>query len=387
MVTVAIGVSDDIDVLEATSSVIEECRSQLAGRKPQAGLLFTSLIDIDHTQLLGEIKNAFPNIELIGCTTDGEIVPGHGFIEDSIALLLFASESVQFAASIATDLSLSAEESFTCAYKKCRDRLESKPVFGITLPDGLTTIGIRLDAVIQSAMGKTFPVFGGTAGDSFKLTKTYQFYDDSVYTDSAPILIFAGDLTVDSKICSGVEPIGPYLSIDSAKDNTVFIIDGQRAADIYEDFLGDYIEERQAIQFPLAVYEEGVPGFYLRDPLEIDKESGSINFIGTFPDACKAKFVAVDREDILQSAHDANNHIVAGSTTDMPELVLVFSCTSRKHTLGTKTKEEFKQLLSVQQQIPFFGFYCYGEIGPLNIGESTLFHNDTYVAVGIRSRS
>jgi hypothetical protein len=387
MIKTAIGVSDDIDVPDALASVIDACKEQLAGDIPQAGILFTSLMDASHKDMLTEINRAFPSIDLIGCTTDGEIVPTHGFLEDSIALLLFSSPDMQIGASIATDLSSNAALSLPKAIRECQNKLTGEPVFGLILPDGLTTIGIDLGTILQSALGKSFPFFGGTAGDSFRLKQTYQFYNNEVYTDAAPIFLFAGDITLESKICSGVKPIGSYYTIDEARANIVTRINGQRAADVYEELLGDYIRERQALQFPLAVYEEGLSGFYLRDPMHIDSETGEITFIGTFPERCRAKFVAIDREKILQSAEEASDYLLADTPDTAPELIMIFSCTSRKHTLGTRAREEFRRLLATDSQIPFFGFYCYGELGPNSVGKPTRFHNDTFVAIAIRSGS
>ncbi|THB73354.1 MAG: hypothetical protein D6B25_15250 [Desulfobulbaceae bacterium] len=385
MIYSAIGVSDDVDVDDALASVIKQCTKQLEGRVAQAGILFTSLMDVDHAKILTGVLESFSGIELIGCTTDGEIIPGHGYLEDAIALLLLSSETVEFAAAVATNVSGDTEAAFRSAFKSCQTKLESEPALGIILPDGLSTIAVSLDQAIQRSMGSVFPVFGGTAGDSFKLTQTYQFYQDQVYTDGAPLLLFAGGVDIEMKICSGVEPLGPFLSVDRAEKNTIFTLDGKPAAEVYKEFLGAFIEDRRSIQFPLAIYEENQEGFILRDPLTIDKKSGNVVFIGTISERTRARFVAIDRDGVVKSARDATEHIF--EHCDRPDIIFIFSCTSRKHTLGTRTKEEFALLLDRQEQIPFFGFHCYGEIGPLQTGGPTLFHNDTYVAVALKARS
>ena len=65
---------------------------------------------------------------------------------------------------------------------------------------------------------------------------------------------------------------------------------------------------------------------------------------------------------------------------------MIFSCTSRRHTLGTKTNEEFSVFRENAADTPFVGFYCYGEIGTLTLGEPTKFHNDTYIALAFYSK-
>jgi hypothetical protein len=55
-----------------------------------------------------------------------------------------------------------------------------------------------------------------------------------------------------------------------------------------------------------------------------------------------------------------------------------------RHVLGTRTNDKFS-ILHDHPTIPYFGFYCYGEIAPLEIGQPTRFHNDTYVVVSLKS--
>lgn len=388
MLTAAIGVSDSLDIDDATSTVIRECRQQLGTTEAQVGIVFTSRMNIDLKVLLRTINQSFPGIQLIGCTTDGEIGSGFGYFEDAVALLLLASDTMQFATAIAPNLSTSATDSYRQAYEQCLQQLDSPPVMGLTLPDGLSTTGVSLDQAIQSAMGNSFPVFGGTAGDAFQFAGTFQFHNSQVYQDAAPLLLFGGDVTYESMINIGVEPIGPFYSIDSVKDNIVYSIEGKKAAEVYEELLGEYTYEQQAIQFPLAIYEDEGTDFYLRDPLNVNKEDGSVTFIGNFPEKCKARFITIDRDHMFKSADDANTYLLTNSPEKpSAELVFVFSCTSRKHVLGSQTKRELAKLMQGDTKVPFFGFYCYGEIGPMAKGEPTRFHNDTYVAIGIRSAS
>ncbi len=72
MLKVAVGHSNDPDSQLAIDEVLEQCISSLAGEIPKAGLLFAA-IDFDHALILQRIHQTFPDIELIGGTTDGEI--------------------------------------------------------------------------------------------------------------------------------------------------------------------------------------------------------------------------------------------------------------------------------------------------------------------------
>jgi small ligand-binding sensory domain FIST len=92
MLFTAIATSDDIDIADALTEVITDCRRQLAGRSAQAGILFASCMDADFEEALEVILSHFPGLQLIGCTSDGEFTPATGFIEDSLSLMLLSSD-------------------------------------------------------------------------------------------------------------------------------------------------------------------------------------------------------------------------------------------------------------------------------------------------------
>jgi len=65
-----------------------------------------------------------------------------------------------------------------------------------------------------------------------------------------------------------------------------------------------------------------------------------------------------------------------------PDAALVFSCAIRKYLLGTQTGTEAelaREMLG--PDVPFAGFYCFGEIAPVASVDETRFHNETIVAV------
>ena len=165
MIESVYGVSDNLDPLAGVRSVVADCKEQLGDRQPGAGLFFTSCMEADYTKMLAEIHGAFPDIELIGCTTDGEITPARGFTEDSSALILLISENIGFASAIAENISQDAEDSVSEAYQQAKVELGTKPSMALVFPDGLSTMYVPIDAVLRSAIGDSFPIFGGSAGD------------------------------------------------------------------------------------------------------------------------------------------------------------------------------------------------------------------------------
>lgn len=385
MITAAISCSDDIDIAIALSEVIADCRRQLGNRTPQAGILFTSCMDADFEEILATILREFQGLQLIGCTSDGEITPANGFIEDSLSLLLLASDTAHFATAIATQLSDNPLQSLTTAYAEARHLLPAEPSCAFLFPDGTTIIGIDLGDAVRRAFGGAFPVFGGAAGDHYLFAKCYQFHNNKVYRDAAPMLFIAGPLRVASAFRTGPIPIGNHFPLGRHHDNIVYEIAGKKALDFYQEHFGEYRSEFS--EFPLAVYEGTDNEFFLRDPYQVNGEDGSLTFIGTLPENCTVRLTLVSRDDVLEAAHQATQSVLAEFGSDRPELVLIFPCTWIRHILGSRTNETFTPLKQPGQTLPFFGFYCYGEIAPSRIGQPSRFHNDTYVIVALSSRT
>ena len=170
--------------------------------QPNAGLLFTG-IDHNFQLILNKIYEVYPELELIGCTTDGELSSVAGFAEDSIVLTLFYSDELEFKAGAADRVSEDPLTYIKNAVETTQSSLKHEPVLCITTPSSLTIRGDSVIEGLRQALGHTFPVFGGSAGDQVRATGTYQFCNNSVYSDAAPFLLISGSLLFSSGVESG----------------------------------------------------------------------------------------------------------------------------------------------------------------------------------------
>ena len=370
--------SDRVNPLDAADEVIGSCLQQLAGAKPSAGIVLTSYVDTDYGQMLARIDEAFPGIQLIGCTTDGEISSSMGVSDDSVTLLLFSSDTVYFAATLVTEISERPEEEFRMAFSRCTDLLPSDPVCGFIFPDGLTTMGVPLDILIRESFGENFPFFGGTAGDHYALRQTFQFFGTEVHTNAAPIMLVGGDLEVAVRMVSGWTPIGKYHKVEKFENNRVLTIEGLTAREFYEKYLGSY--QRTFTDFPLAVYREEDGEFILRTALVVN-DDGAIDFIGNFFEGARVRFTTILRDDAIHAADEANRELLA-EVGQRAALILNFSCAVRKHFLSSRKAEESQRLREFSSA-PYAGFYSYGEIGPFKVGQPTWFHTNTYLVAAL----
>ena len=381
MLKTAVAHSLELDSQDAIEEVLEQCRETLGELQPQAGLLFTG-IDHDFQLILNRINEVYPEIELIGGTTDGEMSSVHGFADDSIVLTLFHSQELQFKAGVADRVSEGSLVNIKEAVETAKSSLDGEPVVCITTPSGWN---INCDVVIeglQQALGENFPIFGGTAGDQFRGMGTYQFYNNKVFTVAAPFLLIAGPLLFSSGIESGWMPIGKKGKVTQSEKNIVYKIGEQSAYDYFKYYLGEGIgvEDMPPAEYPLAVLEED-GNYYLRALQSFNKETGYLTLSTNIPEGATVQITHTTRDKIIEASKMSVNSAFTVYPGSHPSVAVIFTCCMRKHVLGTRVVEEYEILKNNFPDLLVAGFYTYGEIGPLNRDKPSRFHNETFLSL------
>lgn len=375
--------SEDIDAEGTLDELLEQCRAELGERIPQAGLLFAA-IDLEHELLVQGIDDAWPGIELIGCTTAGEISSRLGFRQDSTALILLGSDVVEFSAGVGLDVSNDIQIACAEAVKLPNEKANFTPTLCITLPESLTTSGQKIIETLGQNLGPGVPIIGGTAGDGYQLERTYQFCGRKVYSDSIPVLLFSGPLMYSIGIESGWKPMGEPGLVTRSAGTIVYEIDGRPTIDFYRRLLGE--NAVPGTDNPLAILDAQGEIAYLRATADnlVNEASGAINFLADVHEGAMVQVTVADRSAILEGCKVSVSKAFAdyphGKT---PDAALFFSCAARQLLLGTRTSEEIGIVESViGTQVPTCGFYGYGEIGPLdNNGDTSKFHNETFISL------
>jgi hypothetical protein len=384
-----IGHSNDPDSTSAIAEVLQQCLTALGGMMPQAGILFAA-VDFDHPLILAQIQTTFPGIELIGGTTNGEMSSVMGFQEDSLTLLLFCADRIEIRAGLGRKASENMAGAVDRAISSATANLASPAQLCLTFADGLTVSGVSILEALKQGLGSQVPIFGGIAADNYTLEQTYQFYQGEVVSDAIPILLFAGKLSYSYGVASGWQPIGKQSQVTKAEGNIVYEIDGQRALDFYEYYLGiDQFSGGYAIH-ALAIFEADLTNFYLRAPVKYDQETGSITFFSDIPVGAIVQNTTAVRPDILQATETSFQTALANYPGESPAVALLVSCAARRRLLGTQAKEEFEIVkANLPAGLPCCGFYSYGEISPLvdntattaDRDKETQFHNQTFVTL------
>jgi hypothetical protein len=386
MLKTVIAHSLELDSKDAIVDVLVQCHEQLGDLLPQAGLLFTG-IDHNHSLILNRINEKYPGIELIGCTTDGELSSVHGVADDSISLTLFSTEEIVFKAGIAERISKDPVTKVKRQVEAIKSGMDQEPVLCIVTPSAVHMEGQEIkfqnmDNVLEGlkqGLGVTFPIFGGVASNP-NWQEDYQFYNQNVFTDAVPFLLFSGPLLFSHGVKSGWMPIGEKTTVTHVEKNIVFSIGNQSALDFYKHYLGDF-DFMGVIEYPLAIFEEDEESFYLRAPVLFDAEKGSVSFQVSIPEGTAVQLTHATRDKTIEAVKDSVNAAVIQYPGSKPSIALCFTCMARKMVLGTRVQEEYQILKTNFPDLPVSGFYTGGEIGPLGRGKPARHHNETFLTL------
>ena len=381
MLTAVVGHSEETDPAAVAAEVLAQCRAKLGSTPVKAGLLFAA-IDFDHQVILDAISRCYPGLELIGCTTDGEVSSELGFCEDSATLILFASDTVDITAGVGRGLSRDVVGACRTAVHQAKEKTRRPPRLCLSAPEGLTAEGQSITATLQDAVGVDMPIVGALAGDQWRLKSTRQFVGTEVLHDSMPVLLFSGNFHFSCGVATGWHQVGEPGRVTRASGAVVHEIDGLPAIEFYRKYLGLGI--KPAAELPLAILNGNGEVDYLRTSWGDSDEAGAVTFLAAVPPDARVCLTMADRDAILagcsQSLAMATSNLPAGA---QPAVALVFSCAARKLLLGTRTVEELKLIRStLGDAVTICGFYGYGEISP-HVGDGTgaKSHNESFVTL------
>ena len=385
MIRTGLGQAEGVDTRSVVNRVILTCRSQINGFEPQAGIVLAGS-QYDHTLMLALINDAFPGIQLIGCTTAGNFATGAGFSDDGITLAVIYSDDIEMGAGIGLGLSKYREACVQEALQSARGRLSKPPALCLTFP---ARDNVRFKPVLDllgKELGTDCPVFGGTSAILWMDDmQPLQFFGREILTDSLPVLLMAGHVKHAFSIANSWRPLGKKSLVTEASGRTVRKIGELSAVNFYRHYLG--FHEEPAMEFLLAVYETDKNEFYLRVPVTYH-EDGSVSFSEPIPQGAFVQLTEAVPDDLTRDVLATTLSLRNKSRGWEPALGLAFSCSFRKQVLGTGVHKELDIMeQGMNRRIPVMGFYGSGEFAPLTSGGKSLSHVATLVSLVIGSES
>ena len=335
----------------------------------------------DHNAPFDELRAAFPQAQLLGCSTSGEMA-GTNVDDASISLVVARFEHTRL--QLASTEVIAPADSRAAGERLAHqlDGPELRAVF--LLSDGLNVNGTPLVSGLTSRLPPGVTITGGLAGDGSDFRRTWVISEGRPQAHRiAAVGLYGERLRVSSGCNGGWLDFGPQRRITRSEGNVLFELDGKPALDLYKEYLGSLAAglPGSALLFPLAIHRPDSGGKpVVRTILAIDEEQHSLTFAGDVPEGFEARLMRTTDEGLIDSAAAAVAQACGAmpGTTAKAALVVSVSCVGRRLVLGERTEEEVESISAgAPPGSTHVGFYSYGEIAPGLDGGASELHNQT----------
>jgi hypothetical protein len=355
------------DILQAYSSATDAREAALefyaSVAQPEMALaMFFCSSDYDLNVLAAELRRLFAGIQVVGCTTAGEIGPD-GYRERGLAGVSFSAEAFTAVSGYIDHLQQFEISGGQALGQRLLQELELKAPqanvensFALMLIDGLSMREESVARVLQGAIGDV-PLTGGSAGDGLDFGRTYVYVDGSFRSDCASLTLITTPLpftVFKTQHFVATDQRMVITEADSAR-RVVTEINGLPAAQEYARLLG--VDERELTpgrfaSSPLVVLIDG--NNYVRSIQGVNSD-GSVTFYCAIEEGLVLRVArGVDLIENLEEAFAAIR-----SKIGPPQLVIGCDCVLRRLEIVQKRLEDrVGQVFASNNTV---GFNTYGE--------------------------
>lgn len=364
--------------------------ADLAPLRPDFFFLFAS-VGHDLPELLAGIASLCPEVPLCGCTGSG-VISSAGCDEatHSLGLMALASSRLRFAPFACTGLAAAPEvlgrriarELTPELARPCRNRLL------FLFSDGLTVNADALLRGLEQGLGAPLDIVGGSAGNNFEGSTTYQFSNGQVLSDGVVGVLVSGDFTHRLGVSHGSRPVGLFRTITRAEKNLILEIDGRPAIDFLHGFIdAERVRDYGQVLNLFELGEQFVGRDYDADIINraivgVDAARGAIRLPVELAPGTKVRITRRDPQLVLEKTESMAQRLGGTMTVGGNAAYFYFNCSGRGSYLFGDPQPDVRALQrGLGRDRTMIGFFTFGEYAPL--GGRNYYHNYTGILVGM----
>tara|TARA_R110002050_G_scaffold6740_5_gene27214 strand:- start:2387 stop:3508 length:1122 start_codon:yes stop_codon:yes gene_type:complete len=352
------------------------------GLNPNLILVFSNRELLQESNIGQEIRQAFPQAILAGCSTAGEI--GQSMVKEntaSISFIEFEKTEIIYREHQINDAADSLSSGATLIESLPQENL--KHVF--VLSDGLNINGSQLVIGMRDKLGDHCKITGGLAGDGANFEETLLLNNEGELKNKSVIALgfYGNHLEIGYGSMGGWNSFGIERLVTRSTNNILYELDGKPALELYKSFLGDQAQNLPAsgLLFPLSVRSESDKPPLVRTILGISEEDQSLTFAGDVPTGSYVRLMKANIDRLIDGAEEAAQI----AKVDENSLAILISCVGRKLVLKQLVEEEVESVQGVLgTKCTLTGFYSYGEIAPFKKDATCELHNQTMTITTFR---
>lgn len=339
------------------------------GSEPFGLIVLFVTSSIDFSNIVREAETVFPDVDVLACTTAGEIGAA-GYDEGLVVAVAFPADGFATRSMLIEDIdTLEVQQTIdaiTLERVKLRDATpELDHSFAFLLVDGLSLSEDTLAATIAPAL-REFPIFGGSAGDGTAFQKTLVSLNGRIVSNSAVLTLVRSRFPTRVFSLNHLVPGDRQMVVTEADParRIVKTINAEPAAREYARLVGkdpDQLDRFTFASHPVVVRIGDT--HHVRAIQQVNDE-GELVF-----------FSAIDEGMVLTVASPENlaQHLDAElsgfGTQQKPANIIGCDCILRR--IEAEQTQMTREVSAVLRAHRVTGFSTYGEqIGPLHVNHT-----------------
>lgn len=330
-------------------------------------------------ELIDKLRSRYPNGQLVGCSTAGEIA-GAEISDDRIVATAVYFEKTQFKI-IKQDVS-EMQQSYQVGEKLGNAFVKEGLKHLLVISEGLNINGTELTNALNKVFDDKLSITGGLAGDQANFEETVIVYNNEIKSNMVVAIGFYGEnIEFGYGSMGGWDSFGVDREVTRAEANVLYELDGQPALELYKKYLGRHAEKlpASALLFPLSLRMADANTAIVRTVLAVNEDDGSMVFAGDIPQGEYVRLMKANFDKLVDGAFEAAEMSKISLKQSDADLVILISCVGRKLVLKQRVEEELEAIQEViGERVTTTGFYSYGEISPVKPFEKHCeLHNQT----------
>jgi hypothetical protein len=343
----------------------------------------------DQHSLVRTVRESTGGAPLTGCSAEGTI-NGDEADESNFSVLVTAisSEELRWHNGIASGLL--EDDSRAVGKRVAQDllpRLSTDTIGLFVFPDGRLDFGVARDNLDNFFAGleenlpseRFLPLWGGGANNSYGDLgePPHQYCDDEVISGGVSYALLSGKAQASWAISHSLIPIGGERKVTRSEGSVIHEIDGKPAVEVLKEYLpeGALADDRDWLRYAISLALCFKAPSYMKDEEYVVRgvptvrmADGSIAVQTEVQEGTSIWFSSRDKQKVATGLDRMAAQIKEQLDGEKPKLVFQFECATRgKDMLREQEKLQFLRHIrrSVDPEVPWAGYYCAGEIGPV----------------------
>jgi small ligand-binding sensory domain FIST len=358
---------------------LAHCASQIREHskdRPDLILLFlTPHFASQYEQVAGDVYRQLTPKHLLGCSAGGVIAGGmEAENQPAVGMMAGILPGVKIASFHLQADQLPDEDAPPKAWAEAvsvPDR-SLRPQF-ILLADPFSFNPEELARGIDYAFPGAVSV-GGLASGAMKPLQNALYLDRQCRRSGATGLALTGNIVMDPIVAQGCRPIGKQFKITQCEQNLLLELDGHAPLKVLEDMIEELPDEDQELarhSLFLGILNNPLKSgsskkdYLVRNLIGMDVERGILAIGAMLRPGQMVQFHLRDRQASAEDVTQALKHYAASAPQPPPAAALLFSCVGRGEHLYGVPNHDTNVFLRTVGRLPVGGFFCNGEIGPV----------------------